>query len=255
MEGALKKSINTIAVQVILKVGVGPVIEMALKMGVTSPIPHEAGIALGAVDLSLYEMVNVFATIANHGAKPELHSLLRIETPDGQKIEEILPPNPKKFTQVLSQQHADMMRHLLTRVVDGKGTASGLRKKYNVKGDIAAKTGTSNDNRDGWFIGFTPKIVLGAWVGGEQQKVRFQDTVLGQGSSTAMPICAEFINRIYQDDKFEKWKDEEFPPLDSLSFDALDCYKSQIVADSLETDSLNMSELQINDASSVPDSN
>jgi penicillin-binding protein 1A len=254
MEGALKKSINTIAVQVILKVGVGPVKEMAQKMGVTSPIPHEAGIALGAVDLSLYEMVNVFATIANKGAKPVLHGLMRIETPDGQKIAAIQPPNPKKFTQVLSQQHAGMMRHLLTRVVDGNGTASRLRNKYKVKGDIAAKTGTSNDNRDGWFIGFTPKIVMGAWVGGEQQKVRFQDTILGQGSSTAMPICAEFINRVYEDPKFKKWEEEEFPHLDSLSIDALDCYKSRIIADSLQEDSLKMMELPIEETS-TPDIN
>ncbi|MEZ4962524.1 MAG: transglycosylase domain-containing protein [Saprospiraceae bacterium] len=238
MEGALKKSVNTIAVQVILKVGVGPVKELAYNMGVTSPIPHEAGIALGAVDLSLYEMVNVFSTIANHGRRPKLHGLLRIETADGKPIQEIQPPKPESFFQALSEKHADMMTYLLTRVVDGGGTASRLRSKYNVKGNIAAKTGTSNDNRDGWFLGFTPNIAMGAWVGGEQQLIRFQDTKLGQGSSTAMPICAKFLNEVYEDANFEKWQKEKFPPLDSVTMDILDCQSREIAKDTARVDSV-----------------
>lgn len=238
MEGALKKSVNTVAVQVILEVGVGPVKELAYKMGVTSPIPHEAGIALGGVDISLFEMVNIFSTIANHGRRPKLHGLLRVETADGKPIKGLKPPDPKGFFQAITEQHADMMTYLLTRVVDGNGTASRLRKNHKVKGDIAAKTGTSNDNKDGWFIGYTPKIAIGAWVGGEQPQIRFHETVLGQGSSTAMPICANFLNDIYGDPAFELWQEEEFPPLDSLSEDMLDCHKREIAKDTAMVDSL-----------------
>jgi penicillin-binding protein 1A len=237
MEGAIKKSVNTVAVKVILEVGVGPVKELAYKMGVTSPIPHEAGIALGGVDISLFEMVNVFSTIANHGRRPKLHGLFRVETADRKPIEGLAPPNPKNFYQAITEQHADMMTYLLTRVVDGNGTASRLRKNHKVKGDIAAKTGTSNDNKDGWFIGFTPKIAIGAWVGGEQPQIRFHETILGQGSSTAMPICANFLNDIYEDPAFELWQEEEFPPLDSLTEDMLDCHKREIAKDTVSLDS------------------
>ncbi len=236
MEGALKKSINTIAVQVILEVGVGKVIDLAKKMGVTSPIPHEAGIALGAVDISLYDMVNVFSTLANNGIHPELHSLLRIETADGKTITEINPPNPDDFYRALSEKNAGIITYMLTRVVDGGGTATPLRSKYKVKGAVAAKTGTSNDNRDGWFFGFTPKMAFGAWVGGEHQAVRFHETKLGQGSSTAMPICADFLNRVYDDPKFKDWQKNYFPELDSLTMDELDCYEVEV--DSILQDTL-----------------
>jgi penicillin-binding protein 1A len=238
MENALKKSINTIAVQVILEIGVDPVRQLAQKMGVTSPIPKEAGIALGGVDISLYEMVNVFATIANRGARPTLHCLTRIETLDGQTIADIRPPDPKNFYRALSEQHADMMVYLLSKVVDSSsGTASRLRGKYGVKGAVAAKTGTSNDNRDGWFAGFTPNVAFGAWVGGDHQSIRFRDTGLGQGSSTALPICANFLNKLNADPTFKKWEKSKFPPLDSLALDAFDCYRDEEI-DSASVDSL-----------------
>ncbi|MCC6726871.1 MAG: transglycosylase domain-containing protein [Saprospiraceae bacterium] len=225
MEGALKRSINTIAVQVILEVKVDSVRNMAQKMGISSPIPKEAGIALGGVDLTLFEMVNAFSTIANRGKRPVLHYVTKIETNDGEVIKGIGTPNPKSFTKAMSEMHADMMRSFLQKVVDSDhGTAHRLRKQLKQKLRIAAKTGTSNDNRDGWFIGFTPDICFGAWVGGEHQQVRFLDTKLGQGSSTALPICSNFLNQVYGSKAFEKWLKNDFPEMDSITLDRLDCY-------------------------------
>jgi penicillin-binding protein 1A len=237
MEGALKKSINTIAVQVILEIGVDSVRQMAKRMGVNSPIPKEAGIALGGVDLTLFEMVNVFATLANRGVKPELHCIARIETADGKVLKTFSAPNPEKFGRALSQQHADMLTKILTKVVKSGGTASKLQKLYEHDAPVAGKTGTSNNNRDGWFIGYTPDIVIGAWVGGDNQWVRFHDTGLGQGSSTALPVCVNFLNQLYENKAFETWEEHEFPELDSLTNALLDCHKKAKV-DSTLLDSL-----------------
>jgi len=240
MEGALKKSINTIAVQVILEIKTDSVINMARRMGIGSPIPKEAGIALGGVDLTLYEMVNAFSTIANRGKRPVLHYVTKIETNDGMLIREIKAPKPKSFVTAMSEMHADMMRHFLTKVIESDhGTAHRLRSQFKLKVPVAGKTGTSNDNRDGWFLGFTPDICFGAWVGGEHPQVRFEETMLGQGSSTAMPICTNFLNKVYKSKQFEKWVGNKFPEMDSITLDKLDCYGLRHPKnDSIELDSI-----------------
>ncbi len=225
MEGALKKSVNTIAVQVILEIKTDSVINMARRMGIGSPIPKEAGIALGGVDLTLYEMISAFSTIANRGKKPVLHYVTKVETRDGEAIKGIIAPSPKNFVAAMSEMHADMMRHFLTKVVESdRGTAHRFREQFKHKVPVAAKTGTSNDNRDGWFLGFTPDLCFGAWVGGEHQAVRFQETKLGQGSSTAMPICSNFLNQVYESKDFKKLLENDFPEMDSITLDRLDCY-------------------------------
>ncbi len=239
MENALKRSINTIAVQVILELKVDSVRAMARRMGIYSPIPKEAGIALGGVDLTLFEMVNAFSTIANRGKKPALHFITKIVTNEGVVLKGFDPPNPKSFTTAMSETHADMMRHFLTRVIESeRGTAHRLRSLFKLKVPVAGKTGTSNDNRDGWFIGFTPDLAFGAWVGGEHPQVRFNETRLGQGSSTAMPICSNFLNRVYASKDFEKWQENKFAVLDSVTLDKLDCYGLRHPVDSTEIDSI-----------------
>ncbi len=225
MEGALKKSVNTIAVQVILEIKTDSVINMARRMGISSPIPKEAGIALGGVDLTLYEMISAFSTIANRGKRPLMHYVTKVVTRDGEPVKEIIAPKPKSFLTAMSEMHADMMRHFLTKVVDSdRGTAHRFREQFKHKVPVAAKTGTSNDNRDGWFLGFTPDLCFGAWVGGEHQAVRFLDTRLGQGSSTAMPICSNFLNQVYESKDFEKMLKNKFPEMDSVTLNKLDCY-------------------------------
>lgn len=225
MEEAIKRSVNTIAVQVILELKVDSVRAMAKRMGITSPIPKEAGIALGGVDLTLYEMVTAFSTIANRGKRPTLHYITKIETNEGNVIEGFEPPSSKSFVKAMTEQHADMMRYFLTQVVEAKqGTAHRLVSLLQKKLPIAAKTGTSNDNRDGWFLGFTPDLAFGAWVGGENPQVRFNETRLGQGSSTAMPICSNFLNQVYASKDFKKWGLNKWPEMDTLTLDKLDCY-------------------------------
>ncbi|MBI5914066.1 MAG: transglycosylase domain-containing protein [Bacteroidetes bacterium] len=223
MRGGIRFSVNTTAVQLILRTGIDSVQTLAKRMGISSKIPHEPGIALGAVDATLYEMVRLFSVFANRGVLPKLYSLTRIETKDGKPIAEFNPPDPKSFTRVLQEQYADMVRYLLQSVVDG-GTGGRLRylSGFNFP-HAAGKTGTTDNNSDGWFLGFTPNIVAGAWVGAEQPLVRWRSTRLGQGGATALPICGSFLKKVYDDPDFKTWTKNSFPALTGTAATAFNC--------------------------------
>lgn len=217
MMGGMRMSVNTTAVQLILhdSVGIDSVIALAKRMGIKSDIPREPGIALGAVDATLFEMVRLFSVFANRGVLPKMTMLTRIETKDGKPIAQFEPPDPRTFTRVLQEQHADMVRHLLQGVVDG-GTGGRLRWLANSDFRFlhaAGKTGTTDNNSDGWFMCFTPSVVVGAWVGAEQPLVRWRSTRLGQGGATALPIVGRFLKSTYDDPAFKEWTKQSFPPL------------------------------------------
>lgn len=221
MEGAIRKSINSVAVDLIIRNGVEPVHELAQQMGITSDIPKVPAIALGTVDASLYDMMKVYGTIANQGKRPETTYLLRIENSQG-KVLENYEEEKVDFSSPLTIEEAQIMTHLMEAVVDS-GTARRLRFQYGVSGSIAGKTGTTQSHADGWFIGFTPRLVAGAWVGGEYPSVRFRSLSLGQGGKTALPIWGRFMRKLYKDDEFKKWQYERFPALSPNTADLLDC--------------------------------
>ena len=212
MRGAMRLSVNTVAVQLIIRAGIDSVRLLAQQMGISSPIALEPGIALGAVDATLYEMVGLFSTFANRGVMPKLHSVTRIETADGKPIADFSTPDPQAFPRILQEKHADMVRYLLQSVVDG-GTGGRLRYLSGFNFPAAGKTGTTDNNSDGWFVGFTPDIVTGAWVGAEQPLVRWKSTRLGQGGATALPICGKFLKSVYDDPAFKDWQKNTFPAL------------------------------------------
>jgi penicillin-binding protein 1A len=227
MMGGMRMSVNTTAVQLILhdSVGIDSVMALAKRMGITAEIPREPGIALGAVDATLFEMVRLFSVFANRGVQPKLTMLSRIETKDGKPIAQFESPDPRSFTRVLQEQHADMVRHLLQGVVDG-GTGGRLRWLQNSDFRFlhaAGKTGTTDNNSDGWFLCFTPSIVVGSWVGAEQPLVRWRSTRLGQGGATALPIVGRFLKSTYDDPAFKAWTKESFPPLTGEAAMAFGC--------------------------------
>lgn len=212
MEGALSRSVNAVSVEIILRAGIGPVRELARKMGIAGSIPNEPSIALGTPDASLYEMVQVYGTFANRGRRPSLHYLDRIETADGQVIVQFKRPDPKSFPQVLNSKYADVITKMMQAVVDS-GTARRLRYEYSLWNDIAGKTGTTQNNSDGWFLGYTPKLVAGAWVGAETPQVHFRSTRLGQGGYAALPIWGRFMRKVYKDKQLRDWHYGKFAPL------------------------------------------
>ncbi len=238
MAGALYNSVNVIAVQLLQRIGVDGVRDLVKQMGITSKIPRELGIALGSADISLFEMVQAFSTFPNRGLTPELFYLTRIETADGEVLFERPETDRNKFPRVLEEENADIMAQMMRAVVDS-GTAKRLRYLYKFQYPVAGKTGTSNNNTDGWFIGYTPTLITGAWVGAEQPAVHWYSTNQGQGAATALPICAQFLNSVYRDKSFRNYRKKVFAPLDTAAIDALQC-PDFIHPDSLLADSIRM---------------
>ncbi|MFK8101753.1 MAG: penicillin-binding transpeptidase domain-containing protein, partial [Saprospiraceae bacterium] len=208
---ALSKSVNSVTVDLMMRVGVDDVRSLAQKMGVSTDIPKVPAIALGAVDVSLLDMVRVYSTFANRGIPTIPNYLTRIETADGEILEEFPVTPLEESRRVLSEDHSDMMIQMLESVVDS-GTAKRLRYQYHFNKEIAGKTGTTQNNSDGWFLGFTPDLVAGAWVGGQTPNVRFRSTRLGQGANTALPIWARFMKKVYKDKELSRYFNNSFEP-------------------------------------------
>jgi len=207
-------------VNLIMQTGIEPVRKLAQEMGIKSEIPKVPAIALGAADASLYEMVQVYSTFANRGIRKKPIYLTRIETAEGELLYEASPE--EKGTQVLEPNEADIMVRMMEGVVDS-GTARRLRSVYKLNGRMAGKTGTTQSQADGWFIGFTPDMVAGAWVGGQSPKVRFRSLSLGQGANTALPIWGKFAVAANRDKDFKKWQRSVFPVPSVEILELLDC--------------------------------
>ncbi len=222
MEGALSNSVNVVAVETLLRAGIDSVRDLAAKMGIAYDIPAVPSIALGSVDASLYEMVQVYGVYANQGKRPQLHYLDRIETSDGRVILSFDRPDPRSFERVIGEEEARVMTHMLESVVDS-GTAARLRYRYRLYNDMAGKTGTTQNQSDGWFVGYTPDLVAGIWVGAETPRVHFRTLSVGQGSNAALPIFGEFMSRALQDEAFTSWKRAKFEsPSDTMLY-LMDC--------------------------------
>lgn len=206
---ALANSVNYISAYLMKRYSPQTVITLCRKMGITSEIPEVPSICLGTPDISLFEMVGAFSTYANQGIYSEPTYLVKICDNKGNVLESF---TQKKSQEVIDQQTAYLMVKLMQGVVEG-GTASRLRYKYDLKMPIAGKTGTSQNNSDGWFMGFTPELVGGVWVGAEDRSVHFRSTAQGQGANTALPVWALFVKKCYNDKslKFDAKKQFKMP--------------------------------------------
>jgi penicillin-binding protein 1A len=207
MKGALIHSVNTVSVGLLMQVGIDSLIELAQKAGISSELPEVPSLALGTGDVSLYEMVGAYRAIANMGLAKEPLYIRRIEDSSGKILEERIPD--AEGSSICSPENAELMIEMLRGVVND-GTAAGLRMKYKISEDIAGKTGTTQNYSDGWFIGFTPGLVAGAWVGGDLQNVRFKNMRYGQGAYTAMPIWAGFMKSAFQDEHWSVLQGDTF---------------------------------------------
>lgn len=240
MNGALTRSVNVVAAQLIEKVGIQHTIDLAAQMGVTAKLPREYGISLGAADISLYDMIKVYGTIANQGKRPEPVTVLRVMNRDGEVVydyKEEVAENPKlgPNVQALTPYHAAIMTKMLQNVID-YGTGARLRYGYGIRGDFAGKTGTTQNQADGWFICYNPQLVTGAWVGAESPAVRFRSMSLGQGSSMALPIVAWFWHKMANDKKLGRLLTEKFPEAKPEVLASVGCYPwISIAPDSFNT--------------------
>jgi penicillin-binding protein 1A len=195
---ALSKSINSVTAYLMKQVGIDGVIEYAHKIGIKSPIRKDVTICLGSESVSVFEMVNAYCTFANGGKRVEPRFVTRIEDRDGK----VLADFPVIEKEVLSPDIAYKMLYIMRGAVEeGWGTAVRLRNQYKLadNNDIAAKTGTTSDYVDGWFMGMTSNLVTGLWVGGEDNHVHFTSLENGQGARVAMPAWAYYMTKVYAD--------------------------------------------------------
>jgi penicillin-binding protein 1A len=217
LKWALANSNNWVSGQLIRKYSPKAVVAMAHKMGVTSDIPVVYSIALGSCDISLYEMVGAMSVFANKGVYIEPSFITRIEDKNGN----VLQTFSVKSQEVISEETAYLMVQLMKGVVDG-GTGVRLRYKYGLDSPIAGKTGTTQNQSDGWFMGITPDLVTGVWVGCEDRAAHFRSITLGQGANTALPIWGLYMQRIYNDPTLKYSKRDFDHPKKPLDVD-LDC--------------------------------
>ncbi len=219
MKGALVHSVNTASVSMLMRVGIDSVLELCEKAGIASPLPAVPSLALGTGAVSLLEMTGIYQAIANRGVSKVPVYLSRIEDRNGNVLEVIEPS--VDGTAICTPENAELMIEMLRGVVN-EGTAAGLRNTHKITADIAGKTGTTQNYTDGWFMGFTPGLVAGAWVGGDLQNIRFKNMQYGQGAHTAMPIWAGFMKSAFADDYWQVLRSEEFD-ISEAAKNQLDC--------------------------------
>ncbi|WP_247234904.1 transglycosylase domain-containing protein [Telluribacter sp. SYSU D00476] len=219
MKGALSNSLNTISAQLILKVGVDPTIRLARNMGIRSELPRVPSIALGTANISLLEIVTSYTAFANEGRRSEPIYVTRIVDRTGRVLRQNRPERGKK---VLIAENAALMLGMMKAVVED-GSARRLQSEFGLRLDIAGKTGTTQNQSDGWFIGIVPGLVAGVWVGAESPLVRFRTLELGQGSSTALPVWGDFVSRLVKDDEASVIKGTKFEAITPEIEELLSC--------------------------------
>ncbi|QGY46675.1 penicillin-binding protein [Maribellus comscasis] len=207
MKGALAQSINTISVDVLLETGVSNVIDVAENLGISADLPQTPSLALGVASISLKEIVEAYAGIVNDGSPVQAHYLLEILDNNGNTLETYGYPGYKKSR--VSPENCRAVINMMEAVVED-GTGKGIRTVYHIPGDFAGKTGTTQNNSDGWFIGITPNLVTGCWVGADDPRVHFRTTTYGQGAYMALPIVGKFFYKTYRDQKFASLKYSTF---------------------------------------------
>ncbi len=207
MRAALSKSVNTVSADLIMKTGIENTIATARKLGMKSDLPQYPSLALGAATVSLREMVATYAAILNGGVPVEPRILIRIENNEGEVLEEFEEAAYERGS--VDPENCRLVVDMLRGVID-EGTGRSIRSVYGVPGDFAGKTGTTQDHADGWFIGFTPTMVAGCWVGADDPAIHFRTLTYGQGGYMALPVVGKFYNKLYADPKFSYMKIQQF---------------------------------------------
>jgi penicillin-binding protein 1A len=232
----LANSMNTVSSFLMKKFGPERVVKMARNLGIKSDLPVAPSLVLGVADLSVYEMVGAFGTFVNKGIYTEPIYITRIEDKDGNVIKEFIP----ETKEVISEETAYTMVNLMEGVTSynynkakGKKTAgTGIRLRFQsheyggFTGPIAGKTGTTQNNSDGWFIGMMPNLVTGVWVGADDRSVRFSRTADGQGANSALPIWGYYMKKVISDSTL-KVKNVAFEKPDRQLRIELDCNKAE----------------------------
>lgn len=220
LEKALSNSINTIAVKVLNEVGIDKVIEQAQKTGISKVLPKEPSLALGVAEINLKELTGAYASYVNESKHVKPYAITKIEDKNGNIIASFEPEVAEE------KGFSDYTRQVLLKIMQStvnSGTASRLRTTYGLSNDIAGKTGTTQNNKDGWFVGITPKLVTVTWVGNDNHTIGFKSTGIGQGANSALPIFALFYKKLNADKAFNTITKSTFETIPDDVLQDLEC--------------------------------
>ena len=254
LKAAFARSINSIAVRLGQEMGITRIAETAHKMGIESPLDETPALALGSSDINLLELANAYSTVANDGKYVKRVLVTRIVDRNGKEVYRA----PTNEEQVIPYKSAFLMQQLLMGGTSEPGGTSMSLNGYVGKfrdTDWGGKTGTSNNHSDAWFMGVSPKLVVGAWVGGEYRCIHFRTGAVGQGSRTALPICGLFLESVLNDPAFAKYRVKFGKPKDAdITSSMYNCqsYYTREKADSSRSDSIHVEEEIVLDENGAP---
>jgi penicillin-binding protein 1A len=195
LKWGLQQSNNWISAYLMSRLSPQAFVDLLHQYGINNPDIHPSmALCLGPCEITVGEMASAYTAFINHGIRASHMFVTKIEDGEGNVITQFSP----RMNEVISEESAHKMLYMLKAVVDG-GTASRLRFKYNLKGDLAGKTGTTNNNSDAWFMGLTPTLVNACWVGGDDRDIHFDSMSMGQGATMALPIFAYYMQNVYKD--------------------------------------------------------
>ena len=223
LKWGLAQSNNWISAYLMSKLSPSALVQLIHEFGVANPDIHPSmALCLGSCDISLAEMVSAYSAFANHGIRCAPMFVTKIEDNEGNTITQFQP----KMNEVISEESANKMLVLLKAVID-EGTGRRIRYKFNLKCEMGGKTGTTNRNSDAWFIGFTPTLVSGCWVGGEDRDIHFDNMQMGQGASMALPIWAYYMQKVFADPRLGYSPDAIFDLPDNFNPCASDATEAE----------------------------
>ena len=220
MEMALSNSVNTVAVKVLEKTGIENVIQQAKNMGVLSELPKQPSLALGTGELYVNEMAGAYASYTNNGKAVYPYLIQTITNRKDSILAHFEPKRSNSFA--FSKKTGQIMLEMMKSTID-QGTASRIRTSYKLKNDIAGKTGTTQNNKDAWFVALTPKLVHVSWVGLDNHEIGFKSTSLGQGANAALPLFALWYQKLNRDPEFNVMTKARFSKPDATVLELLDC--------------------------------
>ena len=232
LKWGLQQSNNWISAYLMSRLNPQAFVDLLREYGIRNPEIHPSmSLCLGPCDISVGEMASAYTAFVNHGIRASLMFVTKIEDCDGNVIAQFQP----RMNEVISEESAHKMLYMLKSVVDG-GTASRLRRIYNLKGEIGGKTGTTNNNSDAWFMGITPTLVNACWVGGDDRDIHFDTMTMGQGAAMALPIFGLYMQKVYAD--------KQLGYNENAIFDVPDGYDPcSFVGDALESEANEIDEI------------
>ncbi len=248
LKQAFAMSINSVAVKLGQECGIPNIVKTAHDMGIKSKLDPTPSLALGSSDVNLLELVNAYCTPANDGKYHNPVLVTRIVDRDGKEIY----TSPEEEKQVLTYKSAYLLQQLLQGGMQGTSSALGRwTNQFARDTDFGGKTGTSNNHSDAWFVGVSPRLVVGAWVGGEYRCIHFRTGALGQGSKTALPVCGDFLEQVLSNAAFKEYRVKFGKPRDAdITLQMYDCsgyFKEPADSDSIANDSIQNLELELSD--------